>query len=57
MKATFKGFTSVEKNATFSVSVKYKGVVLSEKILELKDGISADAYQIGQSYDVSEITK
>ena len=57
MKAIFKGFTSVEKNATFTVAVKYKGIVLSEKSFELKDGINADTYQIGQTYDISEITK
>ena len=55
MKAVFKGFISVEQNAVFSVAKTYKGFVISETHYELKDGIDADQFVIGEEYDIAGI--
>lgn len=57
MKAVFKGYISVEQNAVFAVEKPYKGLVISETHYELKDGISADQFVIGEEYDIAGITK
>ena len=57
MKAIYKGYVSTDKNAVFSVDHKYNGVVISEKHFELKDGINADGYVIGEQYEIDGLTK
>ena len=57
MKAVFKGFISVEQNAVFAIPKTYKGFVVSETHYELKDGINADQFVIGEEYDIAGITK
>lgn len=57
MKAVFKGYISVEQNAVFAVAKTYKGLVISEAHYELKDGITADQFVIGEEYDIAGITK
>lgn len=57
MKAVFKGFISVEQNAVFAVAKTYKGFIVSENHYELKDGIDADQFIIGEEYDIAGITK
>ena len=57
MKAIFKGFVSAEQNAVFAVEKTYNGFVISETHYELKDGINADQFVIGEEYDITGITK
>lgn len=57
MNATFKGFISVDQNAVFSVEKLYGATVISENFFKLKDGINADAFIIGRTYNISGITK
>lgn len=52
MKATFKGFISVEMNAVFAVENVVNGFAISEKHYELKDGINADQFVIGEEYEI-----
>ena len=49
MKATYEGFTNVDKDAIFSVQHKY-----AQHMIEVKDGINTDSYIIGQEYEVCE---
>lgn len=57
LKATFKGFIAVDQNAVFAVAKAYNGFVISETHYELKDGINADQFVIGEEYDIAGITK
>lgn len=49
MKATYEGFTNVDKNAQFSQQFK-----CAQKMHEVKDGVNTDSYVIGQEYEVCE---
>ena len=57
MIAIFKGFISVEKNAVFAVERTYNGAVIGEKHFELKDGVNADCFIIGNKYPIDGLTK
>lgn len=57
MKATFKGYINVEKNAVFVTENKYKGIAISETHHELKDDINSDNYVIGEEYEIDGIVK
>ena len=57
MKAIFKGFVTVEQNAVFHIEHKIGGHVVSRREVELKDGINADDFNIGQEYSIEGLTK
>lgn len=57
MNATFKGYIEVDMNAVFSIPKYYKGFHVSNEIHELKDGIDADQFVIGEEYDITDLVK
>lgn len=49
MKAIYEGHTNVDKNAMFSVQHKY-----AKQMIEVKDGVNTDFYDIGSEYEICE---
>lgn len=54
MKATFQGYVSVDKNAVFTIVANSYGFT---KEYELKDGIDADKFIIGEEYVIDGLVK
>ena len=57
MKAIFEGHINVDKNAVFYINIERKGMVIGQQRFELKDGINADNYKIGEEYDIEGLVK
>lgn len=57
MKTTFKGYIEVDMNSVFFIPRYYKGFHTSNEIYELKDGIDADQFVIGEEYDITDLVK
>lgn len=57
MKAVFKGYISLDKNAVFAVEKIYNNKVIGQKLYELKDGMDADRFIIGETYEIEGLIK
>lgn len=57
MKAVFKAYISLDKNAVFAVEKIYNNKVIAQKLYELKDGIDADKFIIGEIYEIEGLIK
>jgi len=57
--AKFIGYISIEENAMFEAPARIarNGQVISVSLFELKDGINADCYVIGEEYDITGLCK
>ena len=58
MKAEYIGYTDVDSNAMFRTPGFVKGnLVVTWKLFELKDGINADEFVIGEEYYIDGLVK